>query len=138
MFYDQLFRIGMLVVLTTVVAVPKLRTKYLVMPSRRSGRRHPLFSPWKPCITPFRNPLCTARILDDLGFAFLLFSFAYVALQLVLASERRVFWWKKNFRSLARSRPRSSKGSFWLILRDKCEAVEVRRRQPLSLPPPSG
>jgi sigma-B regulation protein RsbU (phosphoserine phosphatase) len=33
----------------------------------------------------------TPRILDHLGFAFLLFSFAYVALRLVLANERRLF-----------------------------------------------
>jgi sigma-B regulation protein RsbU (phosphoserine phosphatase) len=108
MFYDQLFRAGMFVVLTTVVAVPKLCSKYLVLPDRGVLAAGMLVF----TVEALSNNLShtvgykTPRALDDLGFASLLFSFAYVALRLVLVNERRLFAVEREL-SVAREIQRS-------------------------------
>ena len=93
MFYDQLFRACLLIVLTTVVAVPKLSSKYLVLPDRGVLAAGMLIFTLEALFNSLSHATgySGARALDDLGFAFLLFSFAYVALQLVLTNERRLF-----------------------------------------------
>ncbi len=108
MFYNQLFRACMLVVLTTVVAVPKLSSKYLVLPDRRVLAAGALVFTVEALYNSLSQTLGyeTPRILDHFGFAFLLFSFAYVALQLVLANERRLFSVEKEL-SVAREIQRS-------------------------------
>jgi sigma-B regulation protein RsbU (phosphoserine phosphatase) len=90
--YNNLLATGILFVLTTVVAVPRLARKYLVLPDRGvlavgtfafavEALSTNVFRPFG-----FRSP----RILDHLGFAVLLFSFGYAALRLVFANERRL------------------------------------------------
>jgi sigma-B regulation protein RsbU (phosphoserine phosphatase) len=93
MFYDQLFRAGIFVVLTTVVAVPRLSSRYLVLPDRGVLAAGALVFTVEALSNNLSHAIGyrTPRALDDLGFAFLLFSFAYVALRLVLANERRLF-----------------------------------------------
>jgi sigma-B regulation protein RsbU (phosphoserine phosphatase) len=108
MFYDQLFRAGMFVVLTTVVAAPKLSGKYLVLPDRGVLAAGMLVFTLEALFNNLSHAVGygTPRALDDLGFAALLFSFAYVALQLVLANERRLFAVEREL-SVAREIQRS-------------------------------
>ena len=108
MFYDQLFRIGLLLVLTTVVAVPRLSNKYLVLPDRGVLAAGMLVFTVEALYNSLSHAMGheTTRTLDDLGFAFFLFSFAYVALQLVLANERRLFSVEREL-SVAREIQRS-------------------------------
>jgi len=93
MFYDQLFRAGIFIVLTSVVAVPRLCSKYLVLPDRGVLAAGMLVFTVEALCNNLSHTLGykAPRALDDLGFACLLFSFAYVALQSVLANERRLF-----------------------------------------------
>ena len=93
MFYDQLFRAGIFIVLTSVVAVPRLCSKYLVLPDRGVLAAGMLVFTVEALCNNLSHTLGykAPRTLDDLGFACLLFSFAYVALQSVLANERRLF-----------------------------------------------
>lgn len=108
MFYDQLFRAGILVVLTTFVAVPRLSSKYLVLPDRGVLAAGTLVFTVEALSNSLSHAIGygTPHALDDLGFAFLLFSFAYVALQMVLANERRLFSVEKEL-SVAREIQRS-------------------------------
>jgi phosphoserine phosphatase RsbU/P len=93
MFCDQLFRAGILVLLTTLVAVPGLSSKYFDLRDRGVLAAGALVF----TVEALSNNLShiigygTPRALDDLSFGFFLFSFAYVALRLVLANERRLF-----------------------------------------------
>jgi sigma-B regulation protein RsbU (phosphoserine phosphatase) len=81
-----------LLVLTTIIAVPRLSRKYFVLPDRGVLAIGTVVF----AIEGLWNNLSrllgfeTPRILDHLGFAILLFSFGYVALQLVFANERRL------------------------------------------------
>ena len=91
MLYHPLLAAFLLLILTTVVGVPGLSRKYLILPERRVlaigtfvFAIESLWSDLRPL--GFETP----RILDHLGFAILLFSFGYVALQLVFANERRL------------------------------------------------
>jgi len=104
MSYDQLFRAGMLVVLTIVVALPRLSSRYLVLPDRSVLAIGTLVFTMEALYNSLSQTIGygTARILDDLGFAFLLFSLAYVALQLVLAKRASVVLGRKG----ALGRPR--------------------------------
>ncbi len=94
--YHHLLATCMLLVLTTVVAVPGLSRKYLVLPDRgvlAIGMLvfaiEALFANLAHLLS-FEIPHILGHILDHLGFAILLFAFGYVALQLVFASERRL------------------------------------------------
>src|SRR5262249_2335022 len=81
-----------LLILTTIIAVPRLSRKYFVLPDRGVLA----IGTFVFAIEGLWNNLSrllgfeTPRILNHLGFAILLFSFGYVALQLVFANERRL------------------------------------------------
>ncbi len=92
MLYNNLLATCALLVLTTVVAVPRLSTKYLVLPDRGVLAIGTFAFAIEALSTNLLHPLGfeIPRILDHLGFAILLFSFGYVALQLVLSNERRL------------------------------------------------
>jgi sigma-B regulation protein RsbU (phosphoserine phosphatase) len=92
MLYNNLLEVCLLLVLMTVVAVPRLSKMYLVLPDRgvlATGMF--VFTAEALYSNLSRNfGFETPRILDHLGFAILLFSFGYVALQLVFTNERRL------------------------------------------------
>ena len=92
--YNNLVATCSLLVLTTVVAVPRLSRKFLVLPSqtKRVLAVGTLVFAMEALYVNLSRPLGyqTPHVLDSLGFAVLLCSFAYVALQMVFASERRL------------------------------------------------
>jgi sigma-B regulation protein RsbU (phosphoserine phosphatase) len=92
--YNNLVATCSLLVLTTVVAVPRLSRKFLVLPSQtnRVLAVGTLVFAMEALYVNLSRPLGyqTPHVLDSLGFAVLLCSFAYVALQMVFASERRL------------------------------------------------
>ncbi len=90
--YNNVLSACVLLVLTTVVAVPRLSSKYLVLPDRGVLAIGTLLFAIEALYNNLWHSLGfeTPRILDHLGFAILLFSFGYVALQLVFANERRL------------------------------------------------
>jgi sigma-B regulation protein RsbU (phosphoserine phosphatase) len=90
--YNNALAAGMLIVLTAVVAVPGLSGRYLVLPDRRVLTAGTLIFAIEALFNSLSRPLGfeVPRLLDHLGFAILLFSFGYVALQLVLGQERRL------------------------------------------------
>jgi sigma-B regulation protein RsbU (phosphoserine phosphatase) len=92
--YNHLLAACSLLVLVTVVAVPRLSRKFLVLPSEtnRLLAAGTLAFAMEALYVNLARPLGyqTPHILDMLGFAVLLFSFGYVALQIVFASERRL------------------------------------------------
>ncbi len=92
MLFNNLLATGALLLLTTVVAVPALSNKYLVLPDRGVLAFGTLAFTIEALYANLARPLslATPRILDHLGFGILLFSFGYVALQMVFASERRL------------------------------------------------
>ena len=94
MLYSNLLAACVLLILTIVVAVPGLSSKYLVLPNRGVLASGTLVFAIEALYNSLSHPLGfeTPRILDHLGFAILLFSFGYVALQLVLANERRLLF----------------------------------------------
>jgi len=81
-----------LIVLVTVVAVPRLSREYLVLPDRGVLAVGTLVFAIEALCSDLSRPLGfeTPRILDHLGFAILLFSFGYAALRMVFANERRL------------------------------------------------
>lgn len=92
--YNHLLAASSLVVLVTVVAVPRLSRKLLVLPSQtnRVLAVGTLVFAVEALYTNLARPLGyqTPQILGSLGFAVLLLSFGYVALQMVFASEGRL------------------------------------------------
>jgi sigma-B regulation protein RsbU (phosphoserine phosphatase) len=92
MLYRHLLSVFVLLVITTIVAVPRLSRKYLVLPDRGVLAIGTFVFAIEALWNNLSRPLGfeTPRILDHLGFAILLFSFGYVALQLVFANERRL------------------------------------------------
>lgn len=92
MLYNNLLATFALLLLTTVVAVPRLSNKYMVLPDRVVLAAGTLVFALEALYVNLSRPLGiqTPRILGDLGFAILLFSFGYVALRLVFANERRL------------------------------------------------
>jgi sigma-B regulation protein RsbU (phosphoserine phosphatase) len=90
--FANLFGACVLFTLTVVVAVPALSRKYLVLPDRGVLAAGILIFAVEASYNSLSNALGfkTLRILDHLGFAALLLSFAYVALRLVLANEHRL------------------------------------------------
>jgi phosphoserine phosphatase RsbU/P len=81
-----------LLVLVTVVAVPSLSEKFLILHGHRVLVAGTLFFAIEALYVNLSRPLHyeTLPILDSLGFAALLFSFGYVAVQMIFASERRL------------------------------------------------
>jgi len=92
MLYHHLLSAFMLFVMMTIVAVPRLSSKYLVLPDRGVLAIGMFVFAIEGMWNNLSRPLGfeTPRILDHLGFAILLFSFGYVALQLVFANEHRL------------------------------------------------
>jgi sigma-B regulation protein RsbU (phosphoserine phosphatase) len=92
MLYNNLLEACLLLVLMTVVAVPKLSRKYFDLPDRRVLATGMFVFTIEALYANLSRNLGfeTPRILDHLGFAILLLSFGYVALQLVFTNERRL------------------------------------------------
>jgi sigma-B regulation protein RsbU (phosphoserine phosphatase) len=91
--YNNLLSACALISLTTVVAVPRLSTKYLAFPNRILAASTLVFT----AEALFRNVQGGLGLqhqqypfLDELVFAGFLFSFAYVAGEKVFANERRL------------------------------------------------
>jgi sigma-B regulation protein RsbU (phosphoserine phosphatase) len=92
MLYNNLLGASMMLVLAVVVAVPTLSPRYLALQNRRVLIVGTLTFALEALYNSLSRPLGFARsgLLDHLGFGVLLFSFGYVALQLVFANERRL------------------------------------------------
>lgn len=90
--YNNLLAASSALALATVVAVPKLAQKFLVTPDSRVLLVGTLIFLAEAIYVNVAHPLgCqVSPIWDSLGFAVLLFSLGYVALQRVFASERRL------------------------------------------------
>ena len=90
--YNTLLATGMLLILVIVVAVPRLSAKYLALQDRRVMAVGTLVFAAEALLVNLVRPLSVRvpPILNDLGFAALLFSFGYVALQLAFTNERRL------------------------------------------------
>jgi sigma-B regulation protein RsbU (phosphoserine phosphatase) len=82
----------LLLLLVTVVAVPRLAERYLVLPHRGVLLAGTLAFALQALYANVARPLGypSSRLFDWLGFAALILSFGYVALQSVLAGERRL------------------------------------------------
>ncbi len=93
--YNHFLAACSLAVLVIVVSVPKLSRKFLVLPSptNRVLAAGTLVFAVEALYVNLARPLGyhTPQILDSLGFAVLLISFGYVALEMVFVSERRLF-----------------------------------------------
>jgi sigma-B regulation protein RsbU (phosphoserine phosphatase) len=94
MFYNNLLATCALAVLVTVVAVPSLSRKFLNLPDRGVLAVGTLVFAVEALYTNVSRPMGyqyqLPRILDSLCFGAFLLSFAYVALQMVFAGERRL------------------------------------------------
>lgn len=90
--YNNLLAISILLVLAVVIAVPGLSRKYFVLPDRGVLAIGTFVFAIQALFANLSGTLGrgTPRILDHIGFAVLLISFAYAALQLVFANERRL------------------------------------------------
>ena len=90
--YNNLLAACSGLVLATVVAVPRLAHRFLVVPESRVLLVGTLVFEAESIYANVANPLGhqVPQIWDSLGFAVLLFSLGYVALQMVFASERRL------------------------------------------------
>jgi sigma-B regulation protein RsbU (phosphoserine phosphatase) len=89
---NTLLATGVLVILVIVVAVPRLSARYLAFQDRRVMAAGTFVFAAEALFVNVARPLQLRHppILDDLGFAALLFSFGYVALQLAFTNERRL------------------------------------------------
>ena len=78
--------------LLVVITVPGLSRRYLVLPQRGVLAAGSLLFALEALFVNLSRPLGfeSGRIWDSLGFAILLFSFAYVALEIVFTGERRL------------------------------------------------
>jgi sigma-B regulation protein RsbU (phosphoserine phosphatase) len=92
MLLNNLLATSALIVLTTVIAAPKLSDKYLVLPDRGVLAFGTFVFAIEALYVNLSRPLGfeTPRILGHLGFGILLFSFGYVALEVVFVKERRL------------------------------------------------
>jgi phosphoserine phosphatase RsbU/P len=90
--YNQLLAACLLSVLVTVVAVPRLSRKFLVLPERGVLVIGTLVFAVEALYVNLSRPFGyqPPKILDSLGFAVLLFSLGYVSLRIIFANERRL------------------------------------------------
>ncbi len=90
--YNNLLAACLLILLLVVVASPKLSSQYLVLTNRGVFAFGTMVFAVEALFVNMTRPLGfeSALILDHLGFATLLFSFGYVAVQVSLAGERRL------------------------------------------------
>ncbi len=90
--YNELLAVVGLVILLTTLSVPALSRKYLVLAHHRVLTVGTVIfaaeALWVNVARPFN--VNVPAIYSSLGFAVLLLSFAYVALQMILESERRL------------------------------------------------
>jgi len=91
--YNNILAACLLFVLVTVVAVPKLARKFLVLSDRGVLAVGTLLFTVEALYTNVAGSMGhrTSAIWDSLGFAVFLFSIGYAALQMVFATERRLF-----------------------------------------------
>ena len=90
--YNNLVAAGMLAVLALVAAAPRLASRFLALKNRRVLVAGILVFAIEALYNSLSRPLGfpSSRLLDHAGFGLLLFSFGFVALQLVFANERRL------------------------------------------------
>ena len=90
--YNKLLATCILLVLLTVVTIPSLSRKFLLIPHRGVLALGMLLFAAEGLYVNLTRPLGhqTPAIFDVLGFAVLLLSFGYVALQFISANERRL------------------------------------------------
>ncbi|HEY4962877.1 MAG TPA: hypothetical protein VII29_18625, partial [Terriglobales bacterium] len=90
--WNNLLAVVDLLVLLTVILVPSLSRKYLVLPGRGALAVGSIVFVAEAVFVNLSRPFGheTARVWDSLAFAVLLFSFGYVALQMVFGNERRL------------------------------------------------
>jgi sigma-B regulation protein RsbU (phosphoserine phosphatase) len=90
--YNNVLAAGMLVVLAVVAAAPGLASRFLALKDRRVLVAGILVFALEALYNSLSRPLGfpASRLLDHVGFGFLLASFGFVALQLVFANERRL------------------------------------------------
>ena len=90
--YNNLLAACLLATLVTVVAVPRLAHMFLVLPDRGALLVGTLVFAVEALYTSVSRALGhrASTIWDSLGFAVFLFSFGYVALQMVFEGERRL------------------------------------------------
>jgi phosphoserine phosphatase RsbU/P len=91
-FYNNLLAVFSLVPLVVVVVVPKFARKFLVVPNHRVLAAGTLIFALEALYTNVSAVLHhpTPPLLSSLGFAALLFSLGYVALQMMFDNERRL------------------------------------------------
>ena len=92
MLANNLLATVILLILVLVVAVPRLSARYLALQNRGVLAVGTFVFAAEALFVNLGRPLDirTPPILDDLGFAALLFSFGYVALELAFTNERRL------------------------------------------------
>jgi len=90
--WNNLLAACSLLLLLIIIIVPGLSRRYLVLPRRGVLAVGSLLFALEALFVNLSRPLGfeSGRIWDSLGFATLLFSFAYVALQIVFTGERRL------------------------------------------------
>jgi sigma-B regulation protein RsbU (phosphoserine phosphatase) len=90
--YNQLAATCALLVLVTVFVLPRLSRRYFVLPNRGVLAAGTIFFAVEALYVNLARPLGydPPQILDDLGFAALLFSLGYVAMQRIYANEHRL------------------------------------------------
>jgi phosphoserine phosphatase RsbU/P len=91
MFYNHLLAVWAMLILLTVVLVPKF-SKFLVIPSHRILTAATLIFALEVLYTNLSDVLHyrVLPVVDSLGFAALLFSLGYVALEIMFTNERRL------------------------------------------------
>jgi sigma-B regulation protein RsbU (phosphoserine phosphatase) len=92
MFYNNLIAVPAMLALLAVVLVPKLASRFLVIPNHRILTAGMLIFAFEVLYTNLGTVLHyrVLPLVDSLGFAVLLFSLGYVALEIVFTNERRL------------------------------------------------
>jgi sigma-B regulation protein RsbU (phosphoserine phosphatase) len=90
--WNNLLAASSLLLLLITITVPALSRKYLALPQRGVLAVGSLLFALEALLVNLSRPFGfeSGRIWDSLGFAVLLFSFGYVALQIVFTGERRL------------------------------------------------
>ena len=90
--WNNLLAAGDLTLLLVIITVPTLSRRYLALPQRGLLAVGCLLFALEALFVNLSRPFGyeSSRIWDSLGFAVLLFSFGYVALQIVFTGERRL------------------------------------------------
>ncbi|MGA7294500.1 MAG: PP2C family protein-serine/threonine phosphatase [Terriglobales bacterium] len=93
MFYNNLLAVFAMLVLLAIVLVPKFASKFLVIPNHRILAAGTLIFAVEALYTNLSSVLRyrTLPLVAPLGFAALLFSMGYVALEIVSTNDRRLF-----------------------------------------------